>query len=204
MAQGLLFHLTLTWTLTKICADFFSRLHATNHQGNCVVFVSLYSRLLKQQRVATFWLQIRVNENRAADAQLLLLLLIWAIWSINHLNQFPFDARFPIHYWPHALREWEFFFTSHRNCRLLSLAFFLLSPTFQDHVVILFVFFSFEVHGSVQVAWAATYCCSTQLDHDLVNASAVDDARMLQWAQCEFRVFDFCVDFVVVACNFFA
>lgn len=106
---------------------FFSRLHATNHQGNCVVFVSLYSRLLKQQRVATFWLQIRVKENRAADAQLLLLLLIWAIWSINHLNQFPFDARFPIHYWPHALREWEFFFTSHWNCRLLSLAFFLLS-----------------------------------------------------------------------------
>lgn len=120
---------------------FFSRLHATNHLGNCVVFVSLYSWLLKQQRVTTFWLQIRVKENRAADAQLLLLLLIWAIWSINHLNQFPFDARFPIHYWPHALREWEFFFTSHRNCRLLSLAFFLLSPTFQDHVDILFVFF---------------------------------------------------------------
>lgn len=80
---------------------------------------------------------------------------------------------------------------------------FFFSPTFQDHVDILFVFFSFEVHGSVQqVAWAATYCCSTQLDHDFVNASAVDDAQMLLNAKFVYSIFAWI--FFVVACNFFA
>lgn len=69
---------------------------------------------------------------------------------------------------------------------------FFFSPTFQYHVDILFVFFSFVIHGSVQVAWAATYCCSTQLDHDFV----------LQWAQYEIRVFDFCVDFLLLLATF--